>query len=519
METTSTNWDLAHLLVVLRRRRAWIVGSALVAMALALAYSLIAPPSYQARAEVLVEPESVQSDPDMLGRVFFMDQELQTQLQLMRSEALAARVADTLSMGSEDAVLSKVSTAVVPETRVIQVTATDGDPEQAAQLAQTVAEQYLEFRREDALDRLVQATSTIRQQLEAGREEVDRLDAEIEQATDSTRRNVLGQDRQNTADEVAELRTQLSRLESAEPVTRGGGQIIQDAEVPGSPASPKPAQNTLVAMVLGLGVGLVLAIAVETVDRTVRTIDEAGAVTGRPVLGRIPLASEEQGGDLPMLRHPTGPVAESFRDLRTNLRFVGDVEPPRSVVVTSAIQGEGKSVTAANLALASVVTGQRVVLIDADLRRPAIGRMFGLDDQAGLSTVLSGEHDLDEVLLELEEPNLTLLLAGRRPPNPNELVGSQRMVQVLDRLGEHFDLVVVDVPPVMVVPDVLELAHTVDSTLLVVELQRSARHEITDSCERLERVGAQLAGLVVNRADLDPGRYSYYYAYGDEAAG
>ena len=518
METsTSTSWDLAHLLVVLRRRRGWIAATTLVAMALAIALSLIATPQYSSRAEVLIEPEvGVTENPEMLGRVFFLEQELQTQLQLMRSEALAQRVAETLSMGSESAVLSSISVSLVPDTRVIQVTAYDADPERAAQLAQTVAEQYLEFRREDALQRLVEATSTIRQQLEAGQQELDRLDQQLEEAETSAERSVIAQDRQNTADEVAELRSQLSRLQASDPVARGGGRIIQAAEVPSSPSSPKPLRNTFVAMVLGLGLGLVLAIAAETIDRTVRTVDEAAGLTSRPVLGRIPLASEEQGGNLPMLRHPTGPVAESFRDLRTNLRFVGDAEPPRSVVVTSSIQGEGKSVTSTNLALAAVATGQRVVLVDADLRRPAIGKMFGLEDQVGLSTVLAGEHDLDEALLQLERPPLNLLLAGRRPPNPNELVGSERMTSLLERLTDHFDLVVVDVPPVLVVPDVLEVAHAVDSTLLVVELQRSARHEVLDSCERLERVGARLSGLVVNRADLDPGRYSYYY-YDDEA--
>lgn len=510
METTATSWDLAHLLVVLRRRRGWIAAATLVAMALAIALSLVATPKYSARAEVLIEPEVAQSDPDEMGRVLFLEQELQTQLQLMRSEALAERVAETLSMGSEDAVLASVSPSLVPDTRVIQIVATDADPERASQLAQTVAEQYLEFRRADALERLVEATSTIRQQLESAQQELDRLDQQFEEAG-SDERAVIGQDRQNTADEVAELRSQLSRLEASDPVARGGGRIIQAAEVPASPSSPKPVRNTFVAMVLGLGLGLVLAIVAETIDRTVRTVSEAAGLTSRPVLGRIPLASEDQGGDLPMLRHPTGPVAESFRDLRTNLRFVGDAEPPRSVVVTSSIQGEGKSVTSTNLALAAVATGQRVVLVDADLRRPAIGKMFGLEDQVGLSTVLAGEHDLDEALLQLERPPLNLLLAGRRPPNPNELVGSERMVSLLDRLTAHFDLVVVDVPPVLVVPDVLEVAHTVDSTLLVVELQRSARHEVLDSCERLERVGARLSGLVVNRADLDPARYSYYY--------
>ena len=493
----------------------WIVGSVVVAMGVAIALSIAATPVYRSEAEVLVESGVVQSNPETLGRVVFHDQELYTQQQLIDSEVVARRVAESMGLESPREVMERVQSLVLPVTRVMRVTASDHDPQRAAELAQTVAEEYLAFRREEAVEDLVEATRAIRAQLETARSNLAQVDERMENTSAPAELLTLRDERETLVGTVNTLSTYLARLESAEPVRRGSGRIIQDAQPPESPSSPKPLRNSAVALVLGLGIGVVLALAAEALDRTVGSVDQAATLTGKPVLGRIPISSEEEGGDLPMLRQPGGPVSESFRDLRTNLRFVGDQGPPRSVVVTSAIQGEGKSVTAANLALAAVATGQRVLLVDADLRRPGVGRTFGLDQEAGLSTVLAGEHDLDEVLLELEQSSLHLLLAGVRPPNPNELVSSGRMKQLLARLTEHFDLVVVDVPPLLAVPDVLEIAGSVDATLLVVELQRSERHEVRDACERLDRVGADLVGLVVNRIDLDPGRYEY--GYNDDA--
>lgn len=511
METSGTSWDLAHLLAVLRRRRLWIVGSVVLAMVVAIVLSLVAAPQYRSEAKVLVEPAVVQSNPQTLGRVAFLDQELYTQQQLIDSEAVARRVAEALELESPREVTDRVESLVLPATRVLRVTASDADPQRAAQLAQTVAEEYLAFRREEAVSDLIEATRSMQTQLDTAESNLERVDERIDATDDPAELLTLRDERETLIGTVNTLSTQLARLESAEPVRRGSGRIIQDAQPPESPSSPQPVRNSAVALVLGLGIGVVLALAAEALDRTVGSVEQATTLTGKPVLGRIPISTEEAGGSLPMLRQPGSPVSESFRDLRTNLRFVGDAGPARSVVVTSAIEGEGKSLTAANLALAAVATGQRVLLVDADLRRPAVGRTFGLDQDAGLSTVLAGEHDLDEVLLELEQSSLHLLLAGVRPPNPNELVSSQRMKKLLARLDEHFDLVVVDVPPLLAVPDVLEIAGSVDATLLVVELQRSERHEVVDACERLDRVGADLVGLVVNRVDLDPGRYGYGY--------
>lgn len=517
MDARTPNWDLAGLLSVLRRRRRWITGAVVVAVVLAIALSLVTTPVYRATAEVLVEPEVETTDPDMAGRVFFMEQELQTQLQLMESEVVGARVAEALSLGiAPRDVLDKARASVLPETRVIQIVASDTDPERAAQLAQAFADEYLTFRREDAAERLAEASASIRARLDSARQEVARLDEEIAATEDSGRLGSLLSERDAVTDEVADLDSQLGQLEAADAVARGGGRVIRAAEVPTSPSEPNPLRNTIVAVILGLGLGVVIALVVDSIDDAIHTSDDAATVSQRPVLGRIPLASEGEGGDLPVLRGTSGLAAESFRDLRTNLRFVGQDGPPHVVLVTSSIQGEGKSVIAANLALASAAADRSVVLVDADLRRPTVGRMFRHEDVAGLSTVLSGEHTLDETLNTVAGTGLDLLLSGDSPPNPSELVGTTRMEQVIAQLAAEYDLVVIDSPPVLVVPDVLEYAGVADTTLLVVEIERATRREVRETVERLTRAGARVPGVVVNRSDLDASRYGYDYYYAAE---
>ena len=515
MHPPSAPWDLAGLLGVLRRRRRWILGSALVAALVALALALVSPAVYQSDVEVLVEPDvPTTTDPAMLGRVAFLDQELQTQLRLLQSEAIATRVAEALGLDTPtDELLDAVNAAVLPSTRVILLTAKDQDPDRAAELAQTFADEYLAFRREDAMERLAEAAEALEARLARAEADLARLDEEIAAADEPARVLTLRAEREAVSETVTRLDAQLSQLEASDPVARGGGRVIQHATVPEDPSEPRPVRNVAVALVLGLGLGIVLALAVDSIDDSVQTADEAEEASGRPVLGRIPLASDDEGGALPMLRHPDGTPAEAYRGLRTNLRFVGEDGPPRVVVVTSSIQGEGKSVVAANLAAAAAMAGRAVVLVDADLRRPAQNDLLGHPGGTGLSSVLVGDEEVDDVMFTVPGLGLDVLFAGERPPNPNELLGTRAMVDTIEELAQRYDMVVVDSPPVLVVPDVLEFAASADTTLLVVELRRASRREVRESTERLARANARIPGVVVNRAELDPSRYEDYYYY------
>lgn len=211
--------------------------------------------------------------------------------------------------------------------------------------------------------------------------------------------------------------------------------------------------------------------------------------------------------------HDPGAVAsEAYRVLRTNLQFLGLDEPVRTILVTSATPGEGKSTTVANLAVAFAQTGVRVCLVDADLRRPTVAKLFGLDSWSGLTTALIGQVPLAECLRTTDVPGLTVMTSGPIPPNPAELLGSARMGALLGQLTEAFDMVLVDSPPVLAVTDAAVLAPKVSGVVMVVRAGEVDHRQVNRAREALEAVKAKVLGVVLSAVQPE-GRDGYYYYY------
>lgn len=212
-------------------------------------------------------------------------------------------------------------------------------------------------------------------------------------------------------------------------------------------------------------------------------------------------------------QHDPGAIAsEAYRVLRTNLQFLGLDEPVRSMLVTSATPGEGKSTTISNLAVAFAQTGAKVCLVDADLRRPTIAKTFGLENWSGLTTALIGQAGLDACLRNTDIPGLTVMTSGPIPPNPAELVGSARMGALLEQLQERFDTVLIDSPPVLAVTDAAVLAPKVGGVVLVVRANAVDQRQVNRAREALEAVKARVLGVVLSAVQPE-GREGYYYYY------
>ena len=262
----------------------------------------------------------------------------------------------------------------------------------------------------------------------------------------------------------------------------------------------------------GLLVGYGLALMRRTVDRKVRTVANVEEAGVGAVIGIIPAAgvlSKSSRG----VSEDLGVAAEAFRHLRTNLRFVDVDKPPRSIVVTSANPNEGKSTVSANLARMTAAAGQPTVLIDADLRKPSIASTFDLDPTVGLTQVLAGDVSLGDVLQDTRTPNLQVITAGRIPPNPSELLGSQRMHSLIEQLTQEF-LVIVDAPPLLPVTDAGLLAATSDGALLVVAVGRTRVEQVELSTKIFKQVGGRLYGAVLNMAP-SRGLGAVVYGYGN----
>ena len=288
--------------------------------------------------------------------------------------------------------------------------------------------------------------------------------------------------------------------------------VIDEAVAPNEPIRPKRAQNIFFSFVLGAFLGLCLALLQELFDDRINSPEEAERVLRLPSLGQVPLIEEE---GLRMIRDIStfSPLMESYRSLRTNINFAAVGASLRTLVVTSSVPAEGKSTTVANLAMSMAMEGKRVIIVDADLRRPSQHKLFKIDSSPGLTDILLGTHRLDQVLRNTGVPNVQILPAGTPPPNPAELLGSAEMMKLIDRLKEISDLILFDSPPALAVADSIVLSSRVDGVLLVIAFGETKKANTRKAQELLGRANANILGTVLNRMESPSSGYYYgkYY--------
>lgn len=287
--------------------------------------------------------------------------------------------------------------------------------------------------------------------------------------------------------------------------------IIKPAVAPASPSSPNVPLNMFLGLLAGLAAGVGVAVLRTVLDTQIRGEADVQSLTASPILGGI--TYEEDAAKKPLLTQaqPQSPRAESFRRLRTNIQFTQVSHGSKALLVTSSLPGEGKTTTAINLALAMAQGGQSVALVDADLRRPMVASYLGLEGGAGLTTALIGRADISDLLQPWGNDELYVLTAGRIPPNPSELLGSEKMKQLINHLERTFDAVIVDAPPLLPVTDAAVLAQEVGGVILVVGARKVNTNEVEKSLATLEMVDADLVGVVLNRL---PTKGPDAYAYG-----
>ncbi|HVT66066.1 MAG TPA: polysaccharide biosynthesis tyrosine autokinase [Mycobacteriales bacterium] len=284
--------------------------------------------------------------------------------------------------------------------------------------------------------------------------------------------------------------------------------VLDYAEIPTSPTSPNPALDITLGVLLGLVAGLGGAALLETLDRTVKSSAHGDALWAAPMLGVVP---RRRGGMLVVRRDKDSVEAEPYKTLRTAVRFVTPDRPLRTLLVTSASAGEGKTTTAANLAVAIALSGERVVVVDADLRRARLASAFGVDQSVGLTSLVLGTASVNDAL-QLWDRGLQVMASGPLPPNPSEIVGSQLFNQLLQSLAGIADFVVIDAPPILPVTDAVAIAAQVDGVLVVTRHGKTPRNAAGEARRKLAGVGANVIGYVLNAV---PSRsaHSYYAEY------
>lgn len=316
------------------------------------------------------------------------------------------------------------------------------------------------------------------------------------------------------------LETRLKEAQISEAIEDPSVRVVEPAVLPASPISPQPRRNLAFGAFLGLALGFGLAFMRDHLDKTIRSEEDVNEALGIPVLSRVPRIPLRKDRSLISSLGSSSLPAESYRTLRTNVRYARAGEGAREILVTSPGARDGKSVTAANLAVTFAQQGRRTVLIDADMRRSVQHEIFEISREPGLSDLLSGETTLENVLVQTDIGGLLVLPAGNSPPNPAELLGSRRVEDLLHQLRERFDHVIVDSPPVLAVTDAAVLASRMEGVLLVVRADQTHRAAAEDTLQQMSRVNATVLGVVVNDARAS-GRYGhnyshYYRYYGEE---
>ena len=445
-----------------------------------LGYSLLQPKVYAASASGYVTVGQ-SGTIDVLSGSNAAKERARSYSAIVSSEAVAKIIQEQNSDLSIGTIRGSLSATTEENSSLIKVRATASSPEQARVLANSALHataQYIENIEKNGSGNNSTATPT-----PAGEENQESAQNKVSSTNPS--------DTTNTLIRVIPL---------------------DNASVNPPLVSPNYMQNGLI----GAGAGLVLVyLAIflrRSVDQRIRTRDDAIKATNSNILGVLPVSDDLAEENIVRASNDDHIAHESIRQLRTNLRFVNIDNPPSSFIVTSAVPGEGKSTVSLAVARSMASSGQPVILIDADLRRPTVAKKLNINAKIGLTQVLAGQVDIAEAVHQVEDSKLFVLPAGRIPPNPSELLGSDKMRQLIEELSKEF-LVIVDAPPLLPVTDASLLSHAVDGVIMVGTVGKSHREQMTEAVAVLERVNSHLFGVVLNKAPRK-GLGNSYYGFG-----
>jgi capsular exopolysaccharide synthesis family protein len=534
--TPTGSVELRDYLAVFKRQLVLILAITLLGAAAAAAYTFRRTPVYDSTASVLVRAITTNAfDPSQR-----VDQQLNmfNQRQLAQSEPVAVVAAKTLKTSATPAqLLEHVQVEVPSNSQILRIHYRDTVPLTAQHGADAFAKSYLAFREADARTQASTSQRTIQKDIARLQKDADAAEKAISDPdADSNARQAAQARLTSLNNRLSQLQAQLNGFLSLDFTP---GTVIAAAALPSSPADPNHRLDVGIGLLVGMFLGVLLAFVRDRTDDRLRGRDDLAERLDRPVLATIPPLSKrvrDEGklrwhkrhrNSLVTLEQPNGPAAESYRTLRTRMARLAAQLDINSVMVVSAGVGEGKSTTAANLAVVLAETGKDVLLVSADLRRPRVHQFFSLPNKTGLSNLLTDGSPPDKRKTPLADgkqmaselwsvaPNLWVMLSGPLPAHPSALMDSDAMRQFLKEQRDLFDFIILDCPPALVVADAMALAPLVDAVLVVADAKESDRGQVSRLKEELEQVGGRIVGAVLNRSK-QASKSTYYYESHDD---
>jgi non-specific protein-tyrosine kinase len=476
---------------------------------------------YRASARFLIDEAPGATSGNDLAQILLEERLAQTYVEIIKTRPILAETIaklgdDTLTV---NALAGKITVSAPQESQILTVIVEDTDPERAANIANTLGEVFITQTQARENLRYAAPIANWQERITEIGNTIQEIEIQIsEMGTPETAVDEAALSRLQTQLNEAQIRyteafNNLNTLQIAQAKENSNIVDIEAAVVNKNPIRPQTDTNTMLATAVGVILALSVIILIEYLDDTIKLPDEILEDTNLSTLGAIAYiktnALEER---LITQEQPRAPISEAYRMIRTNLNFATVDGGLRTVIVSSASPGEGKSTTSANLAVVIAQTGKKVVIVDADLRRPRQHKIFNVLNNQGLTTaILDNQTPINYHMQPTTIPNLMLLASGPIPPNPAELLNSHRMHQVLEALKKEADVVIFDSPPILTVADATILAPQVNGCLLVVEVGKTKRKSFREAAERLMQANVHLFGTVMNRSQ--PGRrgYDYYY--------
>jgi capsular exopolysaccharide synthesis family protein len=495
-------------------------------------WSIRQAPVYQSSSTLLITIPEAKTSSQSYEAILTLERQAKTLAEMVLGSPVLKGASATSTV---PLLVDSLDAVPVKDTQFIQLTYTGTDPVQVQTGLKTIADYFSKYVSQLYYGQGADSASVLEEQLKRSQIDLENAQRQLNGlATPSVSELEVAQAKVTFFQGLyLEYLKQLDEVRSSQTSYLTRVLVYEPANLPVLPISPRTALNTTVAAVLGLFLGVGFAFLRDYFDDTLKSEEDVGKfMKGLPVLGAVPviprnaMSEDDNGNALPWPLHPSGKgvpfvalvgntksaAAEGFRTLRTNLQFLSADKPLKVLVISSSAAAEGKTTVALNLASSLTQMGQRVLLVDADLRRPSLHRSFNLAAAPGLSNFLVGKADLSAVLKKTPIEGLQVLPSGPIPPMPAELLGSHRMVELLNQLRQQFDTVLLDTPPVIAVTDATLLATMADGLLLVVTCGRTTREQAKVALLTLEKAGITPLGVVMNQVDRRKG-YGYYYYY------
>lgn len=467
-------------------------------------------PFYQSSTTMLVN-EAPATQANDYTSVLMSKQLTSTYAQMMVKDPILSQVIKEVGIGNSINDLKDwISVGVIRDTQLIQVTVTTTDPQFSAKIANAIVKVFAEQIQAIQIGRFVQSKAALETQLAETDKQITLYTNMVENAASADEKERLDAKLTQYRSIYANLLLSYEQIRLAEAQSVSSVVQVETATPNENPVSPKTFLNTILAAIAGFLLSVIVIVAREALDDTIKTprdiihkfhLPVLGVINRHPINEKMPISLSE----------PRSPTAEAYRALRTNVNYTSIDHPLKKILITSAEPGEGKSTTISNLAVVMAQNGSRVIIADCDMRHPRLNAYFDLPNRIGMSTLFSHQEVVRSVCQPTSLAGLSVITTGPLPPNPSELMGSKTMQTILELMGQSTDIILIDTPPVLAVTDAAALAPSLDGVILVAQPGKTRMTAFRQTLEQLAQVNARILGVVLNNVVTRGKSYGYHY--------